>query len=101
MGQLRQYMCLKCGYAEGVCGGMDFGFEVVLVTITCHECRRLYDAVADQKAPDLGEEPDVDMTTGLACPKNQEHAFDLWEAGGPCPKCGAAMEAEGPELCWD
>ena len=101
MGQLQEFRCPQCAYQETVTGGLGFGMEAVLVTVSCRECERLYDAVADQKSYEMSDEAEGAEATGLECPKKAGHFVSLWEQEGPCPKCGAAMKAGRMDLCWD
>jgi len=101
MGQLQEFRCPQCEYQETVTGGMGFGMETVLVTISCRDCERLFDAVADQKSCEIHETEDAVEPTGLVCPKNAAHFISLWEREGPCPKCGTSMEAGQMDVCWD
>lgn len=102
MGQIQQYKCPKCAYQTTVNGGIGYGMFTVVVTITCRECARLYDVVADQSAAELfGDGTGKNAPTGLACPQDAAHHFEIWQAGGPCPKCGTTMAGDGAELCWD
>ena len=104
MGQQHEYKCPQCSYEAFVSGGMDFGFETVLVTISCRECAELFDAVADEKSAEIlgaGEDEERAEPSGIARPKNAKHTFDLWEGPGKCPKCGTKMIVGRPGSCWD
>jgi len=57
MGRTYQFECAKCGYRARVSGGADSGTLVVVRTIICHDCRKLYDAVVEAKLPALMPKP--------------------------------------------
>ena len=100
MGQRTERRCPQCGYRVLVSGGIDEGIDVLTMTVTCLTCRRLYDVVIDRD-PFEGEfDPDA---AGRACPKARgaEHECEPWVAGGPCPRCGEAMEDGGMRVEWD
>ena len=52
MGRSYWFQCPRCGYNAKVCGRADRGLNFFVQTITCHECRALYDAVVRLKVPD-------------------------------------------------
>ena len=51
MGRTFLFECSRCGYRAKVSGGADRGFHFAVQTITCGECKELYDAVTDLKVP--------------------------------------------------
>lgn len=54
MGRSYLYECSKCGYRAKVSGRADRGVHFHVQTITCRDCRQLYDAVVRLKVPDQG-----------------------------------------------
>ncbi len=54
MGRSYLYECSKCGYRTKVSGRHDRGVHFHVQTITCRDCRQLYDAVVRLKVPDHG-----------------------------------------------
>ena len=102
MGHTQQFTCPNCEYSADVAGGRTFGFSAVVETIVCHDCKELYDAVANEKAPNI---PDDIMTyeglTGIRCPKSIKHRFTTWTEPWYCPKCDTPIEPEGSGELWD
>ena len=103
MGESSTYRCPNCGYTALVAGGRACGFETVVETILCRDCRELYDAVAEERAQDvLMDDGRVrGNLTEIRCPRSADHKFMRWRKPWPCPKCGAVMEAVGPVMPWD
>jgi hypothetical protein len=66
------------------------------LTISCDDCRELYDVVVEEHRP--AERP---LNHTPACPRSPDHAWKPWMDPGPCPKCAVAMELEEPILFWD
>ena len=52
MGLKREYQCPACKYSEVVSGGEDCGMICSTVTITCAECKKLYDVVTSSRDGD-------------------------------------------------
>jgi len=102
MGHTGRLTCPSCDYSADVAGGRTFGFYAVVETIVCHDCKELYDATANEKAPDIpGDILTYDGLTGIRCPKSKNHRFTSWPEPWPCPKCDEPMEAGGPCELWD
>jgi rubrerythrin len=102
MGMLHDFKCPTCDYYAEVAGGADTGMMVSTVTITCLDCRELYDAVTHDHTqegyPVFEPEPPEPVPV---CPKNEAPRVEEWTAPGSCPKCGTAM-AMGDMVClWD
>lgn len=97
MGIWQNFKCDSCGYAAQVSGGADCGFDVRTVTILCSECRELMDVVVgtplETEATALRRRPQ--------CSRGPAHRVRLWEAPGPCPRCGTAMTAGAVVALWD
>ncbi len=55
MGRSYAYECPKCGLQAKVSGGADRGVLVWVQTISCRECKKLYDAVTRLKTDALPE----------------------------------------------
>ena len=98
MSRLRQFHCDHCGYRARVFGGVSYGFEVVLTTIACATCERLYDALAEERLGDVaeglrnGQRPELN---GVRCPVDERHSVAPWKNGEACPKCGEPLAANG------
>jgi hypothetical protein len=45
MGRSFWFECSRCGYRATVSGGADRGRDLFVQTISCRDCRKLYDAV--------------------------------------------------------
>ena len=92
MGARFEFICPNCDYGVQVSGCLDFGFVGVTVTITCEDCRALYDMqVKDVKAYEV---PDGYKPDRLECPVSAEHRVRKWKYPGKCPKCNAPMSKE-------
>ncbi len=93
MGNRYSFKCQKCNYTADVCGDSSAGMLVVLKTIHCLDCKKLYDVVVldtrtmEEKAP--------------RCPKSKKHRFQTWKYPDVCPQCGNEMENEGMTMLWD
>jgi len=69
MGRSYWFECSKCGYRAKVSGGTDRGFHFYVQTVSCRDCRQLYDAVTRLKVPD---EPNArNMLSNLRQPSSQ------------------------------
>ena len=51
MGRTYLFECSRCGFRAKVSGRADKGFTFVVQTISCRECKNLYDAVMRVKTP--------------------------------------------------
>jgi len=121
MGRTYLYECSKCGYRARVSGGADRGRHVAVQTISCADCRELYDAVIGFR-PSLGRDNNPKtapkftillsrlpprnalrwVKLKLACPVSPRHRFRLWKQPDKCPKCGAFLDPGGmPFRLWD
>jgi hypothetical protein len=49
MGRTYCFECVRCGYRAKVSGGADRGFNLLVQTIFCRNCRALSDAVTAMK----------------------------------------------------
>ena len=52
MGRSYWFECSKCGYGAKVCGRSDRGLNCFVQTISCRDCKELYDGVYRVKIPD-------------------------------------------------
>jgi hypothetical protein len=96
MGALFAFRCPDCGYRAEVSGGDDAGMIASTTTVTCSECRKLYDITTGWHAETAHRKQPK-----FRCPKGADHHIERWKAGGPCPVCGAAMRNDGETLLWD
>jgi hypothetical protein len=102
MGRTHRFTCPNCEYSDDVSGCRAFGFFAVIETITCHDCKKLYDATANENTSDIpGDIMTYDGLTGICCPKSKSHRFSLWAEPWLCPKCATPMEEGGLYELWD
>lgn len=67
MGRSYAYECPKCGYQTRVSGGPDRGILAWVQTISCRDCKKLYDAVIRLKSPDtVGTDSAATANSGAA-----------------------------------
>lgn len=52
MGRSYWFECSKCSYRAKVAGKADRGLHVFVETVTCQDCKELYDAVTRVRIPD-------------------------------------------------
>src|SRR6266850_2464404 len=52
MGRSYWFECSKCGYRAKVSGGSDRGLHFYVHTVSCQDCKQLYDAVTRLKVSD-------------------------------------------------
>ena len=52
MGRSYWFECSRCGYRTKVSGRADRGLNFFVQTITCRDCKELYDAVTRLRVPD-------------------------------------------------
>jgi hypothetical protein len=52
MGRSYWFECSKCGYRAKVSGRADRGLEFFIQTVSCQDCKSLYDIVTKLKVPD-------------------------------------------------
>jgi hypothetical protein len=99
MGQRFDFKCTRCGYDAEVGGGHECGMRAHYVTIECSDCRALYDVLAGLLSKKAGHK--LFEEKALECPNQENHRVKEWVSGGPCPKCGGAMEKGGLTCLWD
>jgi hypothetical protein len=60
MGRTYLFECSKCGYTARVAGRADEGRDFSIQTISCHNCKKLYDSVTRLRvAPDAKDSVEV------------------------------------------
>lgn len=121
MGRTYLFECSGCGYRAHVAGGADRGRQIAIQTISCDNCRELYDAVVEFKAsrqkgnhpktapkftallnrlPSQGARKWVEFK--LACPVSPLHHVHVWKQMDKCPRCGMYLGSDGmPFRLWD
>ena len=62
MGRTHWFECGKCGYRAKVSGRADRGLNFFVQTVSCLDCRQLYDAVTRVRVPDARRENRPGMT---------------------------------------
>jgi hypothetical protein len=121
MGRTYFFECSECGYRVRVSGGADRGEYMAVQTISCANCKELYDAVVEFKAS-RQKENSSKATPGfavlsnrlpprgaqkwikpkLACPVSPLHCVRVWKQPDKCPKCGMYLGPSGkPFRIWD
>ena len=94
MGLASNYICKDCGYEATVSGGDDAGMMGATTTVSCTECKELYDVLIwSVEAPEEESE--------LQCPEGLVHPVSRWTAPGPCPRCGREMVQGDLQVLWD
>ena len=108
MGSLYRFICPGCGYEAEVAGGLDYGMECVVHTVSCPKCQQLSHALVSDRPGDLAVLLETDLKTGALMPRrircglDGRHTAELWEHPGPCPRCGATLErSDEPTVMWD
>lgn len=126
MGKTYEFACGLCHYRTKVSGGADSGVDCAVQTVTCPDCRELFDvftrvrqregAVKLVKFPGFYRpeippphlrDPSVKpkwvwQKVSLACPVGPKHVVAAWKDPGRCPRCGSFMERNGfPTKIWD
>jgi len=123
MGRTYLFECFRCGYRAWVSGGAGAGEHFAVQTVSCADCKELYDAVTEFKAaaslvagggnkiapgfavalnrlPPRGARPRLSFKA--ACPVSPLHHVRAWNRPDKCPKCGTFMEQNGlPFRLWD
>ena len=84
MGRTYLFECPRCAYRARVSGRVDRGFGLCVETITCRDCKQLYDVVVRLKLPD-GKPPELPrlgqkLGNGLATPKIAPGAAPTFQA---------------------
>ena len=92
MGGICQYECPACGYSAKVAGGLGGGFLFQTQTVLCEVCRNLQDSTLRTRGSKFTEEW---FEHDLRCRRSRQHPIQLWERGGPCPRCGTPLEDKG------
>lgn len=124
------FECEKCGYRAVVVGGTAEGHDLKVQTMTCKDCRSLYDGILmlrvetteeDESQSDPLPKPIApDLASVLAhlplsptkarrwrefvpaCPHDATHRVEPWNSPGRCPRCQSYMErAALPYRIWD
>ena len=120
MGRTYLFECSACGYRARVSGGTGRGQHVTVQTILCADCRELYDAVVEFKAPPArGQDPwklppfAVLMSrlpprgawrwvrVKPVCPVLSWHRTRPWKPPDKCPKCGVFVDQRVLFRLWD
>ena len=123
MGRTYLFECFRCGYRVRVSGGAEEGEHFAVQTVSCADCKELYDAVTEFKAtvfpiaggsnktapgfaavlnrlPPRGARQRLKFKP--ACPVSPLHRVRAWNRPDKCPKCGMFMEQNGlPFRLWD
>jgi len=126
MGRTYHFECPLCHYRADLSGGTDGGVHCQVQTVTCRDCRELYDVFTKlrRRADDPGkppkfpgffrpEIPPVILRDGKnprliwqkfvpSCPVEAKHSVEAWNDPGRCPRCGNFMEKSGIAFrLWD
>ena len=122
MGRTYSFECARCGYFARVAGGAAEGEHFAVQTITCADCRALYDAVVRVKTlrrltgnplktapkfavvlnrlPPRGVQQWLKFKPG--CPAQSWHRIRLCKQPDKCPQCGSFLEPNAiPFRIWD
>ena len=57
MGRSFLFECPRCNYKAKVSGGPDEGVRFFCQTVSCRDCKKLYDAITRWKVPEDADEP--------------------------------------------
>lgn len=104
MGLCQEFVCLGCGYAAIVSGGDDCGMVATTTTVTCQQCRELFDVVTSALDGDgVPLEGTPFRKVQVRCPRRRTHSVTAWTFPGTCPRCAAMMDKkiDGQMLLWD
>ena len=125
MGKTYHYECPLCQYRAKVSGGADAGLHCQVQTVSCRDCRALYDVLIRVRRPASAEGqgkfpgffrpeiPPVVLRDGKPvrlvwknfpplCPDQPTHPVERWQDPGRCPRCGNFMEKQGLAFrLWD
>lgn len=125
VGKTYQFECPLCQYQARVSGGPDNGLHCEIQTVTCRDCRQLYDvylrvrrragAAERIKFPgffrpeippvvlrESTSRPNVTPLPKLVwqkftplCPIEALHKVEPWKDPGRCPRCGCYLDKAG------
>ena len=102
MGMWFTFVCPACGYEATVSGGPDVGMSCTTLTIHCKACQVIGDVVTKRfEFQQWPTEEDEAPAALPECPADPSHEVVAWSSGGPCPKCGTAMEQDDAPVMWD
>lgn len=93
MGTRYSFSCARCGYSAVVSGGDDGGMLSSTTTVSCADCRALYDVLIGHFSQPVEKAP--------RCPKHASHRVTRWQAGGPCPICDEPLPKGDMVMLWD
>ena len=102
MGSWNKYDCPNCDYSATVSGGRDGGMVAVVETMTCMDCKELFDiSIGFQGTVGPSGKPDVDKDMNK-CPECRGENLKKWTRRAPCPKCGKKMISDDTvDILWD
>lgn len=125
MGRSYLFECGKCSYRAIASGGADRGFDCLVQTILCRDCKKLYDAITEMRVNDpAAAAGDSESGTPVPlkppafaevverlplpaaqnfkwvkfkpqCPVSSDHLVEIWNDPGRCPVCRSFMEKAG------
>jgi hypothetical protein len=98
MGTWSLFTCHQCGYEAKVSGRPDMGMFVRTRTITCRDCKELYDVAVAKRSMDG---PVGFRDVAPRCPRSETHSWEPWHSPGPCPRCGEIMDRGKGGVFWD
>jgi hypothetical protein len=88
MGRSYWFECSKCGYRAKVSGKPDRGVDFFVQTISCQDCRELYDPVIRLRVPDEARARLFDAGWGL----RQFRTLDKQTAAKKAPRFESALK---------
>ena len=102
LGVRYEFSCSACGYKTVISGERDRGLRFGTVTITCKDCKELYDVrvTEENEHPSKVFDPKWKLPP-LYCPKSKDHSVKEWNHPDKCPKCGEKIERGPGVLEWD
>jgi hypothetical protein len=125
MGRTYLFECPLCQYRAKLSGGADSGVHCEVQTVTCRDCKELFDVFTRvRQREDAAEKikfpafhrPEIPPVIlrdslfsprreparrlvwkkcALACPVEPKHFVEAWKDPGRCPRCGSFMEKSG------
>ena len=125
VGKTYQFECPLCQYHAKGSGGADAGLHCEIQTVSCRDCRQLYDvyiqvrrragAVEKIKFPGFfrpeippvilrqsTSRPSTEKSPKLVwqkflqmCPVDEKHIVETWKDPGRCPRCRCYMDKSG------